>query len=51
MLTDSALCKLSDEQVVELAKSGDENAYSHIITRYRNLVYNRVKAYYIKGIF
>lgn len=49
MLTDSALCKLSDEQVVELAKSGDENAYSHIITRYRNLVYNRVKAYYIKG--
>lgn len=48
-MTDSMLCKLSDEQVVELAKAGDENAYSHIITRYRNLVYKKAKAYYIKG--
>ena len=49
MTSDSELCKLSDEQVVELAKSGDENAYSHIIARYRNYVYSKAKAFYIKG--
>ncbi len=48
-MTDSMLCKLSDEQVVELAKSGCDEAFSHIITRYRNLVYKKAKAYFIKG--
>ena len=45
----SPLCKLSDEQVVELAKSGDDEAYNHIIARYRNLVYSKAKAFYISG--
>lgn len=49
MLSDSRLCRLSDEEVVELAKSGDEEAYGHIIARYRNLVYKKAKSYYIKG--
>ena len=49
MMSDSPLCKLSDEQVVELAKSGNENAYNHIIARYRNFVYAKAKSYYIKG--
>lgn len=49
MMSDSPLCKLSDEQVVELAKSGDDDAYNHIIARYRNFVYAKAKAYYIKG--
>ena len=49
MTSDRELCKLSDEQVVELAKSGDENAYNHIMARYRNYVYSKAKAFYIKG--
>ncbi len=49
MISDSPLCKLSDEQVVELAKSGDEDAYNHIIARYRNFVYAKARAYYING--
>ena len=49
MMSNSPLCKLPDEQVVELAKSGDENAYNHIIARYRNFVYAKAKSYYIKG--
>lgn len=49
MISDSPLCKLSDEQVVELAKSGDEDAYNHIIARYRNFVYAKAKSYYING--
>lgn len=48
-MTDSMLCKLSDEEVVELAKSGSEEAYGHIIARYRNLVYKKAKTYFIKG--
>lgn len=48
-MTESMLCKLSDEQVVELARSGSEEAYSHIITRYRNLVYKKARVYFIKG--
>lgn len=35
--------------MVELAKSGDEDAYNHIIARYRNFVYAKAKSYYIKG--
>lgn len=49
MLSDERLCKLSDEEVVELAKSGNEAAYGHIIARYRNLVYKKAKAFFIKG--
>jgi len=49
MISDSPLCKLSDEQVVELAKQGDENAYNHIIARYRNFVYSKAKSYFING--
>ncbi len=49
MTPDLQLCKLSDEQVVELAKSGSREAYDHIITRYRNYVYAKAKSYYIKG--
>lgn len=48
-MTDSMLCKLSDEQVVELAKSGSEAAFGHIIARYRNLVYKKANVYFIKG--
>ena len=49
MISDLPLCKLSDEEVVSLAKNGDEEAYSHIMTRYRNFVYAKAKTYYIKG--
>lgn len=49
MMSDSALCRLSDEQVVELAKSGDEDAYKHLMARYRNYVYVKAKTYYLKG--
>lgn len=49
MISESPFCKLSDEQVVSLAKDGDEEAYNHIIARYRNFVYRKAKSYYIKG--
>ena len=49
MVSDLPLYKLSDEEVVKLAKNGDEEAYSHIIARYRNFVYAKARSYYIKG--
>ena len=49
MKSDLPLCELSDEQVVELAKTGDDEAFAHIVTRYKNFVYSKVKVYFIKG--
>lgn len=49
MKSDLPFCELSDEQVVELAKMGDDRAFAHIVTRYKNFVYSKVKVYYIKG--
>lgn len=43
------LCKLSDEEVVALAKKGDMQAANHIIVRYRNLIYKFAGMYYISG--
>lgn len=45
----NVLCKLSDEEVVLLAQSGDAQAFDHIITRYRNLVYTKAKKFFLVG--
>ncbi len=43
------LCDLSDEEVVRLAQSGDEQALEHIIIRYRNFVYSKAKKFFLIG--
>lgn len=40
---------LSDEELVELSASGDKRATEIIFSRYKNLVKNRAKAYYLAG--
>lgn len=49
MLSELPFCELSDEDVAKLAKCGNEDAYNHIIARYRNFVYTKAQNYYIKG--
>lgn len=49
MMSELPFCKLSDEEVADLAKSGSEEAYNHIIARYRNFVYSKAQNYYISG--
>lgn len=41
--------KLSDEELVELSASGDRRATEVILTRYKNLVLSRAKAYFLAG--
>ncbi len=43
------LCDLSDEELVEIARSKNHNALEELISRYRNLVKARAKSYYIPG--
>lgn len=43
------LCELSDEEVVALAKEGDNVALEHIIIRYRNFVYKKAKQFFLIG--
>lgn len=43
------LCELSDEEVVLLAQSGDNEALEHIIIRYRNFVYSKAKKFFLIG--
>ncbi len=40
---------LSDEELVELSAGGDKRATEIIFSRYKNLVKNRAKAYYLAG--
>lgn len=40
---------LSDEELVELSASGDKRATEIIFSRYKNLVRNRAKTYYLAG--
>lgn len=40
---------LSDEELVELSAGGDKSATEVIFSRYKNLVKNRAKAYYLAG--
>ena len=47
--TEKTLCRLSDEEVVEVAKTGNEAALSHLIARYRNLVYKTAGSYFVNG--
>lgn len=47
--TEQMLCRLSDEEVVEVAKSGNETAMNHLMARYRNLVYKTARNYYVNG--
>lgn len=44
-----SLCKLSDEEVVGIAQTGDEDALNHIIARYRNYVYSKANTYFLVG--
>lgn len=44
-----AFCELSDEEVAALAKTGNEEAYNHIMIRYRNFVYAKLRPYYLAG--
>lgn len=47
--TEKTLCRLSDEEVVEVAKSGNEAALNHLMARYRNLVYKISGSYFVNG--
>lgn len=40
---------LSDEELVELSASGDRRATEFILSKYKNLVRSRAKAYFIAG--
>ena len=42
-------CSMSDEEVVSLCQSGDEDALNHIIARYRNCVYSKANTYFLAG--
>ncbi|MBO5060168.1 MAG: RNA polymerase sporulation sigma factor SigH [Clostridia bacterium] len=44
-----SLYKLSDEEVVEKAQAGDDEALNHIIARYRNYVYSKANTYFLVG--
>ena len=41
--------ELSDEALVELSASGDRRATAFILSKYKNLVRNRAKAYFLAG--
>lgn len=43
------LCRLSDEEVVALAKGKDTAALNHIMARYRNYVYKLAAKYFVSG--
>ncbi len=49
MAEKESLCRLSDEDVVEIAQSGDKDALDHIIARYRNHVYSKANTYFLVG--
>ncbi|MFQ3588066.1 MAG: RNA polymerase sporulation sigma factor SigH [Fimbriimonadaceae bacterium] len=40
---------MQDEEVVHLAKKGNQSAAEYLITRYRPLVENKAKAYFVMG--
>ena len=40
---------LSDDELVELSASGDRRATEHLLSKYKNLVKNRAKAYFLVG--
>lgn len=40
---------LSDEECVEAAKNGNEEALNHIIARYRNFVYSKANTFFLVG--
>lgn len=46
---EKALYTLSDDEVVNLAQAGDDNALNHIIARYRNYVYSKANTYFLVG--
>ncbi len=48
-IKEQALYTLSDEDVVKIAQSGDDNALNHIIARYRNYVYSKANTYFLVG--
>lgn len=41
--------KLADEELAELSASGDRRATEYILTKYKNLVKSRAKAYFLAG--
>jgi len=43
------LYRLSDEECVELAQNGNDEALNHIIARYRNYVYSKANTYFLVG--
>lgn len=42
-------CSMSDEEVVALCQTGNEDALNHIIARYRNFVYSKANTYFLAG--
>jgi RNA polymerase sporulation-specific sigma factor len=45
----NVLRKETDEEVVKLAKTGDENATEYIINKYKNFVRVKAKSYFLVG--
>lgn len=41
--------RLSDEQLVKCAQSGDNESLETILSRYKNLVYSKAKPYFLAG--
>lgn len=48
-LADDNFSQMSDEDLIELIKSGNKLALEHLINRYRNLVNIKVSKYYMAG--
>ena len=41
--------EMTDEELVMLAKKGDQEAYNHLINKYKNFIRSKTKSYFIMG--
>ena len=48
-MSERNLDNLTDEQLVRIAQSGDDEALEAILSRYKNLVYSKSKPYFLAG--
>ncbi len=48
-MSERNLENLTDEQLVRIAQSGDDEALEAILSRYKNLVYSKSKPYFLAG--
>lgn len=49
VMSERNLENLTDEQLVRIAQSGDDEALEAILSRYKNLVYSKSKPYFLAG--